>query len=213
MQIKIQKLRVSLTYAGSSDDTVNITGQEVLTHLYGNPLFPEPPVSQETLEGNLSNFAAARAAQKQGGTLATALKNQNRAELVASLQTLAFYAQIVADNNLATLLSSGFEPVSTNRTSAPLDTPSVKRISSGMTGVSLVTLSKVINSRCQELRVAEMLEDGTMRPFETVGLFTDSRNIPVNGQVPGKLYAYQGRAIGGSTGYSDWSNVVTRRAA
>ena len=49
--------------------------------------------------------------------------------------------------------------------------------------------------------------------FVSVGLFTNLRNIPVNDRIPGRLYAFQGRAIGGLTGYSDWSDLVTHRAA
>jgi len=32
--------------------------------------------------------------------------------------------------------------------------------------------------------------------------------MPVNGLVPGTMYQVQVRAIGGSTGYSDWSDAV-----
>ena len=61
--------------------------------------------------------------------------------------------------------------------------------------------------------MAEIGEDGAPGQFVSVGLFTNSRNIPVNDRIPGRLYAFQGRAIGGLTGYSDWSDVVTHRAA
>ena len=31
--------------------------------------------------------------------------------------------------------------------------------------------------------------------------------------TPGKLFAYQGRTVGGSTTYSDWSDLTVQRAA
>ena len=45
-------------------------------------------------------------------------------------------------------------------------------------------------------------------PYES-----SSANIPVGDLIPGRLYAMQGRAVGGLTGFPDWSDMVTHRAA
>jgi chitodextrinase len=37
--------------------------------------------------------------------------------------------------------------------------------------------------------------------------------MSVNGLTPGTTYVFQVRAVGGSTGYSDWSNPVSRMCA
>jgi hypothetical protein len=37
------------------------------------------------------------------------------------------------------------------------------------------------------------------------GIFTQARRIEINGLTPGSAYTVQVRAIGGSTGYSDWT--------
>ena len=42
----------------------------------------------------------------------------------------------------------------------------------------------------------------------SAGLYTDSRMIAINGLSAGTLYKFEVRAIGGSTGYSDWSDSV-----
>jgi hypothetical protein len=211
--MKPQKLRVSLAFANGTDNLLAATAATVIADLYPNAELPLPPVTEAILETGITAFATSRAAQGQGGTLATAVKNERREELVTLLESLAAYVQVASNNNLAVLLSSGFQPVSTNRAQAQLDQPAVVRINPGMSGQSLVTLSAVSNSRCLELQVALIGEDGVQGPFVNVGLFTSSRNIPVNNQLPGRMYAYQGRAIGGLTGYSDWSDVVTHRAA
>jgi len=211
--MKAQKIRVSLAFANESDNYLAAIAGEVLTHLYPNAELPAPPVPEAALLAGNTAYAEARAAQSQGGTLATSVKNDRREELIVLLQSLAFYVQVAINNSLSVLLSSGFQPVSTNRAQAQLDTPSVIRIIQGLSGQSLATLSRVANSRCMELQVALIGENGLPGPFEIVGLFTDSRNIPVNNQIPGRMYGYQGRAIGGLTGYSDWSDVVTHRAA
>jgi len=40
-------------------------------------------------------------------------------------------------------------------------------------------------------------------------MFTNSRSMPLNNLIPGTNYTVQVRAIGGSTGYSDWSDAVS----
>ncbi len=34
-------------------------------------------------------------------------------------------------------------------------------------------------------------------------------HMPVSGLTPGGMYLFQVRAVGGSTGYSDWSDPVS----
>jgi hypothetical protein len=41
------------------------------------------------------------------------------------------------------------------------------------------------------------------------GTFTQARRIVLTGLMPGQIYAVQIRAVGGSVGYSDWSDAVT----
>ncbi len=43
---------------------------------------------------------------------------------------------------------------------------------------------------------------------QAVGVFTQSRMV-IPDLIPGTTYTLQARAIGGSTGYSDWSDPVS----
>ena len=47
-------------------------------------------------------------------------------------------------------------------------------------------------------------------PWERHLIFTGSRSMPINGLTPGGNYQFQIRAVGGSTGYSDWSDAVSQ---
>ncbi len=67
--------------------------------------------------------------------------------------------------------------------------------------------------RGTEVRVAEIGEGGVPGPFRPVVFSTSSRNIVVGDLLPGKLYAFRGRNLGGSTAYSDWSDQIVQRAA
>ena len=53
----------------------------------------------------------------------------------------------------------------------------------------------------------------TPGPWQPAGVYTNSRAISINGLTPGTTYMFEVRAVGGSTGYSDWSNPVTRMCA
>ncbi|HEV7402766.1 MAG TPA: hypothetical protein VGO11_07575, partial [Chthoniobacteraceae bacterium] len=128
------QLRVLLGFANAPDHSLEETTEAVIAGLYGNPEWPDPPtppVSKVQLQGALADFRAAIAAQAQGGTAATAHKNNMREVLIALLRKNAGYVQEHCDNNLAKLLSSGFEAVSNNRAQNPLEAPTIKDIRNG----------------------------------------------------------------------------------
>lgn len=212
--MKTPIIRVSLAFGnGMPDDTLITFSRSVHTLLYGAGGFTNIPVTAVILETAVEAFATAKAAQASGGKAATAEKNNRRGELVALLKQLAFYVQVASNNDLAMLLSSGFEPVSTNRAQYPLSKPAILRIVPGMTGESLVTLSTESISRGCEIRVAEIGEDGAPGTYRQAVFSTTSRNIPIVDLAPGKLFACQGRTVGGSNTYSDWSDQIVYRAA
>ena len=158
-------------------------------------------------------FSDAKVAQAGGGRIPTAEKNQRRAELLDTLQNLAYYVQIASAGVLSYLLNSGFEAISNNRAQTPLTKPSLTRIVTGMSGQALVTITADSNARASEIIVAEIDESGTPGPFRPAVTRTSSRNIPIDDLIPGKLYAYQGRLVGGLADFSDWSDVLVQRAA
>ena len=48
--------------------------------------------------------------------------------------------------------------------------------------------------------------------FVPAGTFTQARRMVLTGLNPGQSYTVQIRAVGGSTGYSDWSDPVSHMA-
>ena len=202
----MSQLRVLLGFTNAPDHNVEETTLSVLDNLYGNAAYPAPPVTQAALQAALDALTAAIAAQAQGGTAATADKNNARDALVALLRQLAGYVQEKCDNNMATLLSSGFDAVSTNRASTPLPPPAIRDILNGNSGQLLVRVGAIANAKCYEGRFAVVGPGGTPGPWQSAGLFTNSRSMAVGGLTPGTMYTFQFRAIGGSTGYSDWSD-------
>jgi len=206
--------RVSLDFGnGMPDDTLITFSRSVHRQLYGASGFTSIPVTAANLEVAINAFADAKAAQVNSGKAATADQNNSRETLVALLKQLAFYVQVASDNDLAMLLSIGFQAVGNNHARVPLSKPAVLRVVTGMTGEALVTLSTEQAACGCKVRVAEVDASGAPGLFRLVIASTSSRNVPVQELVPGKLYAYQGRSFGGATTFSDWSDLLVQRAA
>ena len=203
-------LRVLINFSRATDDSLKVIAITVHQGLTGNPAFPSPIVPLSALETAINAFSDARVAQEQGGTMATAAKKNKRDALVTLLRKLAGYVEDNCDGNLATLLSSGFTAASTSHTQSPLPAPFIIQIFNGNTGQLLVRLREPIaNAKCYEFRYAAVGADGSVGPWQNGGLLSNSRALALNGLIPGTKYIIQVRAVGGSTGYSDWSDATS----
>ena len=49
-------------------------------------------------------------------------------------------------------------------------------------------------------------------PFQPAGIFTKPSRVPFENLTPGTTYDLQVRCVGGTTGYSDWSDPVSHMA-
>jgi hypothetical protein len=201
--------RASLSFARGTDYKVEEAAAAVLENLYGNPAFPSPPIDEAEFSALLQDFQNAMAAMAQGGTAATAEKNNKRRLLVAKLKELAFHVTVKSENNLAILLSSGFTAISLNRTPEPLVAPIIRTIRYGSSGQLIITVSAVRNARGYQMQMAEVNGNIT-GPWQEPVFYNSSRNMRVNGLTPGKIYAFRVRAVGGSTRESDWSASSSR---
>jgi hypothetical protein len=198
--------RVSLGFAKLPDPALDEFTSGVIASLTGNASFPTPPVTLANLGTAQAEYEDALAAAAQGGTQLTAVKNQKRDTLLILLRQVAAYVQGIAGLSLPVLLSSGFEAMSTNRAQSQLGIPSVVSISNEMTGQLAVGLQPVNNARAYEVQYKN---GGGWLP---AGVFTQARRIVVPNLTPGTTYSVQARAVGGSTGYSDWSDPVSHMA-
>jgi len=196
--------RVSYAFGVLPDTKLDGFGANVVVKMTGNPAFPASPLTMAELGALRLGFHNALLAALQGGSQLIALREEARAELVLALRHVGAYVQSVAGQSLATLLSSGFEAVSTNRAQSPLDTPVILAIDNSMSTQFTLRLQAVANARTYQIQKCV-----TGDAWEEAGLSTQARSILVTGLVPGTIYSVQVRAIGGSTGYSAWSNPVS----
>jgi hypothetical protein len=173
----------------------------------GNASFPTPLVSIDSLKSALAAYKEAATAAADGGKSAVAARNTLRATLEGLLEQQAAYVQGAAKNDPGVLLSSGFEVMSAKKAPAPLDKPVIDLIENVATTQLKLRVQAVLNARAYEVRISF----GT-NGWQTVGIFTQARRIVLTNLTPGTVYNIQVRAVGGSTGYSDWSDPVSHMA-
>jgi hypothetical protein len=186
------------------------TAGAIIDGLTGNPSFPSPPVDLKTVQAAVDDLNAAMAVQLNGGPSATAEKKNKQKALIALLRRLRHYVEDNCGNDLSVLLSSGFQAASTTRLRSPLSSPSILKIGFGNSTELVLKVTPIVHARCYEVRLAAIGAGKAPGPWQTAGLFTNSRSMTINGLTPGTTYMFQVRAIGGSTRYSDWSNPVSR---
>jgi hypothetical protein len=204
-----QRIRVALSKQ-SGKQLVTMAGA-VVAGLTNNPAFPAPTVDLTAVQAAADELNAAMVAQAGGGTAATAEKRNKQEALISLLRKLKHYVEDHCGNDIAVLLSSGFQAASTNRDRSPLANPSISSIDLGNRGELLLKVSPIARAKCYEAQMAAIGAGNAPGSWQGAGIFTSSR-ITIADLVPGTTYLFQVRAIGAS-GYTDWSNPVSRMCA
>lgn len=132
-------------------------------------------------------------------------KNDARKVLEDLLREDAGYVQSKASQNLAVLLSSGYNAVSTNRVQSPLPKALITSLQNDNSAMLVLNIDPMLNARSWEVQIKNGAGGWT-----NFGVFGYARRITIPNLTPGQSYSVQVRAVGGSTGYSDWSDPVTR---
>lgn len=198
--------KVSLAFAQLPDTELDNFAQRVIDRLTSHATFHTPHVPTASIQTHKDDFTAKLAAAQVGGPADTAAKNTARNLLISDLRDNALYVELNSNDDLSLLLSSGYDARSTTRSSAPLAQPANLTIKNGISGQLVASVSPVKNTATYEGR-AKL--DGDWLPSVFSG---SSRRIEFNGLTPGKLYTIQVRALGGSTGQSDWSDPISHMA-
>ena len=200
--------KVSYEFARLSDPELSDFGNSVSAKMENNPSYPAPIYTPQQIRNEAAALGEAIVNASQGGTQLTALKNAARATLVESLRAVAAYVQAAASNDLAVILSSGFTVNKTDRTRTPLDKPVLTNIDNFASTQLMVSMPPVANARAYEFRTRV----GAAGDWKNALISTKARGVILGDMTPGATYDIQARAVGGSTGYSDWSDPVSHMA-
>jgi len=216
----IMNLRASRDFTSYSDLDVGGFTRNHIACMNGNAAYPNPPVpvvpvttinasagaptDMSTLD---AIFEAAITAAYSGGPQQTAAKEAARSAVLDALRKNANYIQTLSSHDLEMLLSSGFTAMSTNRAQIPLNQPVIAAIENMGSTKLLVRATPVLNARNYQVQIST----GTVA-WEDMGIFPKARRIVLERLTPGMIYNVRLRALGGSTGYSDWSVAASLMA-
>jgi hypothetical protein len=195
----INNYRVSRDFVNYSDSDLDEFANNISQSLDKNPSFPAPPVLAADLATLVATFRDAIAAAS-GDPQDTVAKDKARDGVLDALRKDANYVQTVASHDMEMLLSSGYLPASTNRASAPLDQPVIVTLDNAGVTKLLLRLTPVLNARSYQVQT-NTNGNGT---WQEAGIFTQARRITLDGLTSGTTYSVRARAVGGTTGYSEW---------
>ncbi len=196
-------LHVSLAFAYATETDLDVFAANHVICMTGNEFFMEPPVSMVAMGILQVNYHTALLASAIGGQTETALKSEARIPLVNALRLNAAYVQSRPGLTLSKLLSTGFVQTSNNHAQSQLATPTLM-IENGNSTQLIANLSPVTNSASFLVRV--LTPDGKV--VATI-ISPHAGKIVIPNLTPGVVYTLQGQAVGGSTGFSDWSDPVS----
>jgi hypothetical protein len=197
MQAKLGVLRDFYKYSASKLVTF---GNNVAVNVDVTE-FTNLPFAPKDIEALTATLSAAEAATITGGTVATAARDNAFDAVTNALNADANVVENGVNGNLEKLLATGYLPVSTNRASVPLDDTSIVSLMNNGTTQVLLRLQPVTNARNYQVQTSA---DGGKTWIEFC-LSSQARRNVITNLVPGTTYAVRARAIGGSTGASNWT--------
>ena len=111
--------------------------------------------------------------------------------------------------DMATFKSSGFEPVSSDRTRPQDLTQNIRSLDHGAnSGDIVVRLKAVPQAISYELQYAADTNGATAPAWTTATVTSVRKPVTINRLTPGTTYAFQVRSLSKS-GFSDWADSVT----
>jgi len=177
----------------------------------GNAAFAKPPISYVPpvppdptapldMTTRVTNLQTAIKNYEDGGQQAKTLRDVALAAVIEGLDALAFYVQTVARFSLPLLLASGFQARSNNHAQSKLETPVITSVTNDSPTELDVHVTAVANALNYEVQICIGTAD-----WKTVMFSPQARTITLTGLTTGTVYNVRVRALGGSTGQSDWS--------
>jgi hypothetical protein len=201
------KNHVLRDYSGKTDGQLGDFALHVATDLTGNANFTTPPVTPAALTTQAGNFNTAVSACVNGTPAQTLTKNTLRAALVATLDQLATYVELTANNDPQKIVSSGFNLNSATRTAqvpGMTSIMSVTNVASGKLGLEL----EVADNAWAYIVEYTALPNG---PVKTA-TFTNPHEVVLTGLTPGTMYSLRVQVMGSGNQVTEWSNTVQQMA-
>jgi hypothetical protein len=205
-----KKHKVKRKFVKSSNMEIVGAAQKHAGKMENNPDLNAPPVKPADITALNQAFSDAIEAAT-GDPQNTAAMNTAKVAVLDALRKNASYVETIGSdsNNLALILSSGFDATSVNRASSPLDQPAIIELSNLSPTMVLLRLTSIVNARVYQVQTS--LDGG--KTWQEAVISPKAKRIVLGNLPSASTLTVRARAIGGSTGYSPWctsgSIVVT----
>jgi hypothetical protein len=203
--MKTNKASALLNFKIASDDKVKTLSQNVVLQMTKNANFPQPTVNIETFSITVKTYVDSMVPKSKSSSDTAAIKNQNKALVVADLVLLRNYVNAVSNGDRVMLMTSGFDITPENKLKpAPNTIPTNINVKSGnYSGTAQLSCDPQVAAVIYEAR-AKTGEENWTEPAAS----TKSKKVILKGLVAGKMYQFQMRTMG-NVDYSEWSNSIS----
>ena len=200
---------VNLGYKKYKDDPLIAFAQGVHDALIKNAgQFPNLPVSLADLQDAITDFTTKRIAAVQGSVAQTEARKAARTVLLDKLNPLALHVEGVALGNPDIIRAAGFDTKAHGYTAqARLDKP----ILSSALNVASTKIQLRVKAQ-RNVRSVKVQYRTAGGPWQDGGDFPNTKSVVVLNLEPGTWYDFRVQFIGGSTGASEWSDILTHMA-
>lgn len=172
--------------------------------------YPTPPVDEATFKSNIDALSADITAALDGGKKAIAARNRAEEAVIKMMKQTGLYVETACKDDMTTFLKSGFQPASTTPVVKPPLTQHIRKITAGKTaGTMHLVLMLVDGATAYESRCTPVVNGVAGTPITQLSTKTRPATT-ITGLTPGTTYNIQVRSFADATGFSDWSDPVTR---
>ncbi len=194
-------LKILRNFYEYNPDHLVIFGGNISTNL-DLVTFPKLPVPATVIKTLADDLSVKQGAMIIGGPVEREARDTAFDALCAALDSDADEVEKVVQANMQMLLATGYLPASTNRTSSPLDDTAINGLFNNGTTQALLRLQSVRNARSYQVQTSA--DNG--KTWQDAVISPKALRIVIPNLVPGTTYLVRARAIGGSTGASNWTS-------
>ena len=207
-------MKVSLNFSNVKDTDLSSKFKAIGRKMKANiKLFPNTPVDPDDLLALVDEYQHAITAAVDGSKKAISQRNKLREQAIKMATQLGHYVEYVADGDLDTVYSAGFDPAYKYRLlPKPLPRTGINKVVHGPnTGTALAYIIPIPRSKGKvvyyELRYAENNGNG-IGEFTIIPTTVARFPIPIKNLTPGSIYIFQARATN-KIGFNDWSDPLS----
>lgn len=203
----METVKIIIGFSRVKDDDLDTKTEVIINSMTGNANFPTPVPPLAEVSAKNTAYVAALGAAKTGGKEETALKNQARKALEASLRLLGLYVEANCQNNEAIALSSGFDLQKAATPVGILPKPEDFTVENGPAAGTLEVGAKKIKGA--KSYVFECTPAPVTDASVWTAKFNTAKSLLFEGLTPGKQYAFRMAGIGSDT-MLVYSDIILR---